>query len=74
MMSAQFEVTFRVIAETKLGEVVCVVGNCPELGDWKPHNAKQLKMERKTGNRYVRRDGQKICKVVALWATSFENW
>ena len=49
MLSNTLDVTFRVRVETKPGEVVGVVGDCPQLGNWKPEHAKILKMERVQG-------------------------
>ncbi len=45
MSNMKMDVTFSVNAETKLGEVVCIVGDCPELGNWDPHKAKPLTLE-----------------------------
>ena len=41
--SMTFEVRFHVVLETEANETVCVVGDCPELGNWNPYKARQLK-------------------------------
>ncbi len=48
MSTMKMDVPFSVKAETKLGEVVCIVGDCQELGNWDPHKAKPLTLESKT--------------------------
>ena len=46
MDGPKVDMVFRVKGTTKPGEVMCVVGDCPELGSWKPHQAKILVLER----------------------------
>ena len=46
MFSATFNLLFRVKAHQRdLGEKLCVVGNCAQLGNWKPQHAKILALE-----------------------------
>ncbi|XP_023930021.1 glycerophosphocholine phosphodiesterase GPCPD1 [Lingula anatina] len=47
MASALYEVTFLVRVDTLPGEVVCVVGNHPSLGDWSARKAKRLMLQSK---------------------------
>jgi len=46
MLSTSFDVMFRLRAKTNPGEVLCVVGDCAQLGSWRPQHAKVLKRER----------------------------
>jgi 4-alpha-glucanotransferase len=39
------EVTFRVHFETQFGDAVKIVGNVPNLGQWKAQNAPSMKWE-----------------------------
>ncbi|KAL3872266.1 hypothetical protein ACJMK2_040200 [Sinanodonta woodiana] len=39
MISITFEVNFQVKAVTRQGEVVCITGDCEQLGKWDPHKA-----------------------------------
>ena len=45
LSSMSYEVKFRVRVQINPGELVCVVGNCPELGNWEPQRAEQLRLE-----------------------------
>lgn len=45
LLSVTYEVLFRVRADTNLGEVVCVTGDCDELGTWDPDKAVKLRRE-----------------------------
>lgn len=47
MTSALFEVNFKVQVSTETGEVVYIVGDCPQLGNWKPQGARRLQREYK---------------------------
>ena len=53
-MSVTFEVVFMVRVDCEPDEVVCVVGDCHELGDWNPHHAKKL--HRESSPRLQRKD------------------
>lgn len=43
------DVTFRVSVETDPEEVVCIVGDCPELGQWLPQHAVKLQRDTNLG-------------------------
>ncbi len=47
-MERKFDVDFKVKAQTNPGETVCIVGDCNQLGNWDPHLARPLSLERKT--------------------------
>ena len=45
MISLLFEAQFSVKVFTSPGEIVCITGNVPALGNWDPHKAVKLKRE-----------------------------
>ncbi|KAL4219632.1 hypothetical protein ACF0H5_022204 [Mactra antiquata] len=45
LMSIMYEVQFKVEASTVPGEVVCVSGDCTELGNWDPNKAVTLQKD-----------------------------
>lgn len=45
MVTLLFEAQFSVKAYTSPGEIVCISGNVPALGNWDPHKAVKLKRE-----------------------------
>ena len=45
MISLLFEAQFSVKVCTSPGEIVCITGNVPALGNWDPHKAVKLKRE-----------------------------
>ena len=40
------EIKFSVTATTKPGEILCIVGNVPKLGEWDPQKSKVLRLEK----------------------------
>ena len=49
MMSDQVQVTFKVKVTTQMGETVCIVGDCKELGNWKPQGVVPLRLDSEQG-------------------------
>ena len=45
LKSVTYQVLFNVEAETGPGEVVCVTGDCDELGNWDPDKAVKLQKQ-----------------------------
>jgi hypothetical protein len=45
LKSVTYEVLFNVQGDTDAGEVICVTGECDELGNWDPDKALKLKKQ-----------------------------